>query len=62
MKRIIVLACGLGLLSGSIWAAQPILLQARTAGELAALCARPTRVSRRRREDQFLPWFRSGCG
>jgi hypothetical protein len=39
MKRIVVLACGLALLSGSAWAAQPINLQARTAGDLAALCA-----------------------
>jgi hypothetical protein len=38
MKWIVVVACGLGLLSGSVWAAQPILLQARTAGDLAALC------------------------
>ena len=27
------------LLSASVWAAQPIVLQARTAGDLAALCA-----------------------
>lgn len=39
MKRFVVLACVLGLLSGSVWAAQPIALQARTAGDLAALCA-----------------------
>jgi hypothetical protein len=39
MKRFVVLACGLALLSGSVWAAQPIVLQARTAGDLAALCA-----------------------
>jgi hypothetical protein len=38
MKLFVVLACGLGLLSGSVRAAEPILLQARTAGELAALC------------------------
>src|SRR5580704_10598556 len=39
MKVFVVLACGLGLLSGSVWAAEPILLQAHNAGELAALCA-----------------------
>jgi len=39
MKWLVVLACGLGLLSGSAGAAEPILLQAHTAGELAALCA-----------------------
>jgi hypothetical protein len=33
-----VLSC-LGLAATHAWAAQPILLQARTAGELAALCA-----------------------
>ena len=39
MKRLLVALCGLALLSGSVWAAQPINLQARTAGDLAALCA-----------------------
>jgi hypothetical protein len=39
MKRFFVVACGLALLSGSVRAAEPILLQAHTAGELAALCA-----------------------
>jgi len=39
MKRIFLMVCGLGMLSGSVWAAQPIILQARTAGDLAALCA-----------------------
>ena len=39
MKRFFLVACALGLLSGSAWAAQPIILQARTAGDLAALCA-----------------------
>jgi hypothetical protein len=39
MKPIFVLVCGLGLLSGSVRAAEPIALQARTAGDLAALCA-----------------------
>ena len=39
-----ILLLGLGVLSGSGWlasgwAAQPIILQARTAGDLAALCA-----------------------
>jgi hypothetical protein len=42
MKSIFVLACGLGLLSVpasiSAWAAAPISLQARTAGQLAELC------------------------
>lgn len=36
MRFWLVLLCGL---SGSVWAAQPIFLQARTAGDLAALCA-----------------------
>jgi hypothetical protein len=31
--------CAFGLLPGAIWAAQPIDLKARTAGDLAALCA-----------------------
>ncbi len=39
MRFCFVTVCGLGLLSGSAWAAQSIILQARTAGELAALCA-----------------------
>jgi hypothetical protein len=40
MKRFCLLVvCGLGLVSASGWAAQPITLQARTAGDLAALCA-----------------------
>jgi hypothetical protein len=38
MKRIVVLACGLGLLSGPVLGAEPILLNAHTAGELAGLC------------------------
>jgi hypothetical protein len=38
MKRLgLVLVCGM--LSVPAWAAQPLTLQARTAGELAALCA-----------------------
>jgi hypothetical protein len=38
MKRLcLVLVCGL--ISAQAWAAQPLLLQAHTAGELAALCA-----------------------
>lgn len=39
MKRFFLMICGLGMLSGTVWAAQPIILQARTAGDLAALCA-----------------------
>jgi hypothetical protein len=39
MKRFFLVVCTLGLLSSSVWAAQPIVLQARTAGDLAALCA-----------------------
>jgi hypothetical protein len=39
MKRFFLVICGLALLTGSSWAAQPIVLQARTAGDLAALCA-----------------------
>jgi hypothetical protein len=39
MKRISLVAGCLALLTGSVWAAQPIVLQARTAGDLAALCA-----------------------
>jgi Rap1a immunity proteins len=39
MKWFFVLACGLGLLSGSVRAAQPIALRANTAGDLAAMCA-----------------------
>jgi len=40
MKRFwVAVLFGLGFLSGSVWAAQPINLQARTAGDLAALCA-----------------------
>jgi hypothetical protein len=39
MKSIFVWVCGLGLLSGPALAAQPILLQARTAGQLAELCS-----------------------
>src|SRR4249920_1741001 len=39
MRFCFVIVCGLGLLSGSALAAQSITLQARTAGELAALCA-----------------------
>jgi hypothetical protein len=39
MKRFCLVACALGALSGSVWAAAPITLQARTAGDLAALCA-----------------------
>jgi hypothetical protein len=39
MRRFIPTVCGLALLAGSAWAAQPIVLQARTAGDLAALCA-----------------------
>ena len=37
MRFWLVVFCGL--LSGSVWGAQPINLQARTAGDLAALCA-----------------------
>ena len=39
MKWFVGLVCGLGILTGSAWAAQPITLQARTAGDLAGLCA-----------------------
>jgi Rap1a immunity proteins len=40
MKRLsVVVFCGLVVGSGAAWAAQPITLQARTAGDLAALCA-----------------------
>jgi hypothetical protein len=40
MKRLsLVVLCGLWVLPVSGWSAQPITLQARTAGELAALCA-----------------------
>ena len=40
MKRLCLsIVCGLWLLFPSGWAAQPIVLHARTAGDLAALCA-----------------------
>lgn len=39
MKQFFLVVCTLGLLTGSSWSAQPINLQARTAGDLAALCA-----------------------
>jgi hypothetical protein len=39
MKQFFLVIFGMALLSGSAWAAQPISLQARTAGDLAALCA-----------------------
>ena len=39
MMRFCFALLGLTLLAASAWAAQPIVLQARTAGELAALCA-----------------------
>jgi hypothetical protein len=40
MKRLcLAIVCGLSVASASGWAALPITLQARTAGELAALCA-----------------------
>jgi hypothetical protein len=39
MRAWLLFVCGLALMSGSAWAAQPITLQARTAGDLAALCA-----------------------
>jgi hypothetical protein len=35
----VALLSGLLVVSVSVWAAQPIVLQARTAGDLAALCA-----------------------
>ncbi|MGD0433643.1 MAG: Rap1a/Tai family immunity protein [Acetobacteraceae bacterium] len=38
MKRL-CLAVACGFMSASAWAAQPLTLQARTAGDLAALCA-----------------------
>jgi hypothetical protein len=37
MRLWLVVLCGL--LTSPAWAAQPIILQARTAGDLAALCA-----------------------
>jgi hypothetical protein len=39
MRYYVALLCGLVVLSAPSWAAQPIVLQARTAGDLAALCA-----------------------
>jgi hypothetical protein len=39
MRFCFVLLCVLGLMSGPGWAAQPISLHARSAGDLAALCA-----------------------
>ena len=39
MRFCLVVLGGLTLFSGAGWAAQPITLQARTTGELAALCA-----------------------
>ena len=40
MKRLLpVMVLGTSLLGASVWAAQPIVLHAKTAGELAALCA-----------------------
>jgi hypothetical protein len=39
MRSWVLVFCGLLLASASGWAAQPIVLQARTAGDLAALCA-----------------------
>src|ERR1700723_3401485 len=39
MMRFCFALLGLTLLAASAWAAQPIVLQARTAGDLAALCA-----------------------
>jgi hypothetical protein len=39
MRSWVLVFCGLLLASASSWAAQPIVLQARTAGDLAALCA-----------------------
>jgi hypothetical protein len=39
MKRLcLLMVCGLCLTSATGWTAQPITLQARTAGDLAALC------------------------
>jgi hypothetical protein len=39
MKRLcLVTVCGFALASASGWAAQPVTLHARTAGDLAALC------------------------
>jgi hypothetical protein len=39
MRFLVLVLCGLVLAPVSGWAAQPIVLQARTAGDLAALCA-----------------------
>jgi hypothetical protein len=38
MRVRLAVLCGLVLTSGPVWAAAPITLQARTAGDLAALC------------------------
>ena len=41
MRFCLVVLCGLTLFTGSGWAAEPIVLSARTARDLAALCAAP---------------------